>query len=173
MTSIAVCIVGVRVGVVCHFCLNEIVECMQVRQCAPNTMCAFESMKKRTYPHYHLERITLFFLYSSFFAVLLLLVLVATVFFLCFNLVFLRVDHDWNERALDNNTKKSQKQQFNEKQKQNDFAHIYYELTHTLTGWLAHTHTHDTHSPSLTYRPVIVAQSMRDCDRQGKEMQSF
>lgn len=154
------------------FCLNEIVECMQVREYATirRTMCIRIDKKKRTYPHYHLERIIIIcFLYFFFFPVLFFLLFLLLRFF-SFVLNFYRVYifTCW-PRLKRTDPKKSQKQQFNEKQKQNDFAHLSsHTHTHTLTGWLTHVH-----SPSLTYRLVIVMQPMRDRDRQGKEMQSF
>lgn len=124
------------------FCLNEIVECMQVREYATirRTMCIRIDKKKRTYPHYHLERIIIIcFLYFFFFPVLFFLLFLLLRFF-SFVLNFYRVYifTCW-PRLKRTDPKKSQKQQFNEKQKQNDFAHL---SSHTHTHWRDDWHTY-------------------------------
>lgn len=138
------------------------------------TMCVFESIKKRTYPHYHLERIIYFFLYFSFFPVLFFFLLprffsFVLLFIVCILYFYVLTTIEMNTGPGEKNHRSNNLM----KSKNKTISHISWAYGHTHTHWRNDWHT-VYNSPSFNiHRSIIVTQSMRDRDRQGKEMQSF
>lgn len=140
----------------------------------PNNVC-IRIDKKTDLPTLSFRAYYIFFLYFSFFPVLLFFSCCHGFFPLFYFLSFVYCiftcwpQLKWTQAPTKKNNHRSNNLM---KSKNKTISHISwtYGHTHTLTEWL----THGIHSPSFNrHRSIIVTQSMRDRDRQGKEMQSF